>query len=175
VRENDSFSLFSSVKTVRELLQRKLSDGAGSARGELEASLQEIEALWEELRSQSQELASERQRYSEFFEYAPDAYLITDGHGAIREANRAAAELLQIAARELQGKPLALFVPEAERQIFRSQLIRAGSQPDGELHTWNGSLSSRSGQVAAVHFRVRAMPVPHAGLAGLCWLVQRKD
>jgi PAS domain S-box-containing protein len=175
VRENDSFSLFASVKTVRELLQRKLEDGAGSARGELEAGLQEIEALWEELRGQAQHLASERQRYSEFFDYAPDAYLITDGHGAIREANRAAAELLEVAARELQDKPIALFSPEDERQSFRAQLIRAAAQPDGELHAWDGAVRGRSGRVVAAHFRVRAMPVPHAGLAGLCWLVQRKD
>src|ERR1700704_1997416 len=106
MRENDSFSLFSTVKVVRELLQRKIDDGGGPARGELEAGLQEIEALWEELRTQSQELASERQRYSEFFEYAPDAYLITDCHGTISDANRAAAELLGIAARTLIGRPV---------------------------------------------------------------------
>lgn len=175
MRENDSFSLFSSVKVVRDLLQRRIEDGGGDARGELEAGLQEIEALWEELRSQSHELASERQRYSEFFEYAPDAYFITDGHGLIREANRAAAELLAVPAHELQGKPIALYAPEAERQHFRSQLIRAAAQPDGELHAWSGSVRTPAGQVAAVHFRVRAMPVPQAGLAGLCWLVQRKD
>ena len=93
--DSDSFSLFSSVKTVRELLQRKLEDGAAQAQDELEAGLQEIEALWEELRTRSDELAGERQRYAEFFEYAPDAYLVTDPQGIVREANRAAAgELL---------------------------------------------------------------------------------
>jgi len=173
MQENDSFALFATVKTVRELLQRKIHNGAGQARGELEAGLQEIEALWEELRSQSQELASERQRYGEFFEYAPDAYLVTDCHGAVREANRAAVELLGIPAFALEGKPLATYVPETERSAFRSQVVRASAQPDGEVSAWRGSLCARQGPQVAVQFRVRAMPVPDGALAALCWLVTR--
>jgi PAS domain S-box-containing protein len=171
----DSFSLFSSVKVVRELLQRKLEDGTLHAQGELEAGLQEIEALWHELRERSDELASERQRYTEFFEYAPDAYLVTDAHGTIREANRAAAELLGIAARALDGKPLVSYVPEAERRDFRAHVVRASAQPDGEVSAWRGALTPAQGQPVAAHFRVRAMPVPNGGLAALCWLVRRGD
>ena len=53
-------------------------------------------------------LEEERQRYQELFEFAPDGYLVTDALGVIREANRAASELLGIRAEFLRGKPLSL-------------------------------------------------------------------
>src|SRR5204863_1681766 len=80
-------------------------------------------------------LETERQRYQELFEFAPDAYLVTDTVGAIREANRGAAELLGIPSGLLLGKSLALFVAAEARSTFRSQLNRllqagpAGSRP----------------------------------------------
>jgi PAS domain S-box-containing protein len=170
---NDSFALFNSVKTVRDLLQRKLDDGAGHAHGELEAGLQEIEALWEELRQRADELASERQRYTEFFEYAPDAYLVTDAQGMVRDANRAAAELLGMPAQALIGKPLASCVHEDGRREFRAHLVRASAQTDGELSIWRGVLAGPDDALLPVQFRVRAMPVADGGLAPLCWLVRR--
>jgi PAS domain S-box-containing protein len=173
--DNDSFSLFSSVKVVRDLMRRKLDDGASQAQGELEAGLQEIEALWEELRNQSHVLASERQRYSEFFEYAPDAYLITDSHGTVREANRAAAELLGVPARSLEGRPLVNMVAEPGRRDFRARLVRASAQPEGEISAWRGALQGPQGAAFQAGFRVRALPVPDGGLASLCWLVRRVD
>jgi PAS domain S-box-containing protein len=173
VRENDSFSLFASVKTVSELLRRKIADaGVAHPRGELEAGLEEIEALWEELRHQAEVMAGERQRYSEFFDYAPDAYLITDPNGNIREANRAAAELLGVSARMLDGKPLASYVPEEARRDFRARLVRAGAQPDGEVSDWRGALKGAQGRRVEAHFRVRSMPAPDSNIAPLCWLVR---
>lgn len=170
---NDSFSLFSSVRSVRELLLRKAREEDGShAKDELEAGLQEIETLWQELRTRADELASERQRYTEFFEYAPDAYFVTDEHGSVREANRAAAELVAVPARALTGKPLVAYIAETERSDFRTRLAAAGGQPDAEVSTWRGTLASRSGNVA-VEFRVRAMPGVDSG--ALCWLVRRVD
>src|SRR5262245_49252022 len=175
MRENDSFSLFSSVKVVRELLQRRLEDGGGGAQGELEAAMQEIEALWEELRRQSHELAEERQRYSEFFEYAPDAYLVTDSQGVVTAANRAAPELLGLHALELVRKPLISFVDEADRKDFRARLLRASAQPESEVSTWAARLRSRRETSAfTAQIRLRAMPAPDAALAPLCWLIRRE-
>jgi PAS domain-containing protein len=69
---------------------------------ELQASLEELQIAEEELQQQQEELAAsrylveaERQRYQELFNFAPDGYLVTDAHGVIQEANRAAAVLLQ--------------------------------------------------------------------------------
>ena len=172
---NDSFSLFSSVKSARELLQRSIADGAPQPQRELEAGLHAIDARWEKLRTCSDELATERQRYSEFFEYAPDAYLFTDSGGTIREANRAAAELTGVALRALDGKPLASYVPEDSRPDFRARVVRASAQPDGEVSVWRGALRGREGKPVQACFRVRAMPVADGGLAPLCWLIRLLD
>jgi PAS domain S-box-containing protein len=171
---NDSFSLFSSVRSVRELLERKAKEAGSDGKDELEAGLQEIETLWQELRTRADELASERQRYTEFFEYAPDAYLVTDEHGSVRETNRAAAELLGVPARALAGKPLLVYVAEPERHDFRVQLTRVSAQPDQGVCTWRGTLAPRGRQMP-VEFRVRAMPTPGGDAAALCWLLRRVD
>jgi len=61
----------------------------------------------------------ERQRYQDLFEFAPDGYLVTDPQGLIREANYAAATLLNIQKQYLVGKPIINFVTLEERQRFR--------------------------------------------------------
>lgn len=110
---------------------------------ELRTSLEELRVAEEELRQQNEELQSaretveaERQRYQELFEFAPDGYLVTDADGTIREANRAAADLLGIAHNYLMGKPLIIFISQEERRAFRTKLLRlreVGSEREWEV------------------------------------------
>jgi PAS domain S-box-containing protein len=67
----------------------------------------------------------ERNRYAEIFEHAPVGRLITDGVGTIHDANRSAAQLLQVLPSSLVGKPLVSFVPDEGRRDFRRLLLRA--------------------------------------------------
>ena len=69
----------------------------------LATALEELHVAQEELLQQNDELLvaqqaieAERQRYQELFEFAPDAYLVTDAEGTIQEANHAAATLLGV-------------------------------------------------------------------------------
>jgi PAS domain S-box-containing protein len=64
----------------------------------------------------------DRNRYAEIFEHAPIARLITDESGTVREANRNAAELLEVMPSFLVGKSLEMFVPEEDRREFRDRL-----------------------------------------------------
>lgn len=71
------------------------------AEEELRLQNEELRANDAELRAQHAELMAalanaehERFRYRELFEFAPDAYLVTDSIGLILEANKAASELL---------------------------------------------------------------------------------
>ncbi len=115
----------------------------GDSLEELRTSLDELRVAEEELRQQNEELAStreiveaERQRYQELFEFAPDGYLVTDADGTIREANRAAADLLGIAHNYLIGKPLIIFISQEERRAFRTKLLRlreVGSEREWEV------------------------------------------
>jgi len=117
---------------------------------ELRIALEELQIAEEELLQQNEDLAAARQavelerlRYQELFEFAPDGYLVTDAHGTIREANRAAAGLLNVSANFLVGKPLINFVPNEERQTFRTNLDRL-HQLD-RVQEWEVRLKPRDG------------------------------
>jgi PAS domain-containing protein len=62
----------------------------------------EIESVLAELELMRREL----ERYAAFFEHAPDACVITDAGGSVREANQAALELLGGTRDEIVGQPL---------------------------------------------------------------------
>lgn len=104
-----------------EQLVRRLDD-LRSALEELQVAEAELLRQNEELVSTRQVLEDERQRYLNFFEFAPDGYIVTDIYGTVQEANRSAARLLNIAQHHLLGKPLVSFVPEEQRRSFRALL-----------------------------------------------------
>jgi PAS domain S-box-containing protein len=106
----------------------------------LSISLEELEVTAEELHHQNDELVAireeldaERRRYHEFFELAPGGYLVTDPAGVIQEANQRAATLLNISVRALVGKPLVLFVAEADRRAFYTCLEAGDRVVEWEL------------------------------------------
>ena len=125
---------------IERLRRRILKDPAESAAilpqalKELQVSLEKLGVAEEELRQQTEELLvardaleAERKRYADLFEFAPDAYVVTDAGGIIREANRAAEGLLGLRAKSLQGKPLTNCVAKDDRRDFRLMLARAGT------------------------------------------------
>lgn len=142
------------VDTVRQraaALQQSVSkpslpqaDIAPEALEELHIALEELNVAEEELKAQNEELAiarasaeAERHRYHDLFEFAPDGYLVTDDAGIIREANRAAANLLNISKQYLIGKPLINYISYEERRTFRSklnQLYQSDWMQEWEIH-----------------------------------------
>ncbi|MDZ7957082.1 MAG: PAS domain S-box protein [Aulosira sp. DedQUE10] len=98
---------------------------------ELHNTSKTVQLAVEELYQQNEELIqtqnfleAERQRYQNLFEFAPDAYLVTNTEGRIYEANSMAAKLFNVSKNFLVGKPLVNFVPLEERQQIRSELNR---------------------------------------------------
>lgn len=96
---------------------------------ELYSNSKMVQLAAEELYQQNEELIqtrnlleAERQHYQNLFNFAPDGYLVTNGEGIIKEANPAAAKLLNISQQFLIGKPMANFVSLDERQCFRTEL-----------------------------------------------------
>ncbi len=88
-----------------------------------------VQIAAEELYQQNEELIrtrdlveAERQRYQDLFEFAPDGYLVTDAHGIIVEANRAAEGLFNISKQAMVGKPIINFVTLESRHCFRTLL-----------------------------------------------------
>src|SRR5690349_16190611 len=98
---------------------------------ELQLALEELRVSEEELHHQAdalarseQTLAHERQRYQDVFEFAPQAYVVTDANGTIETVNRAAAALLGVAPHAVKGKPLVLYLMPASRATLYTVLPR---------------------------------------------------
>lgn len=144
---------------------------------ELGVSLEELRVSQELLHEQNQELLEahvaleiERQRYQELFEFAPDGYLITDIQGKIQEANYAASLLLKVSQKHLIGKPLTVFVPEAQRRAFRSELNRLHQV--GRLQEWVTQLQPRDAIPFDAALTVTTVSDQTGAIVGLRWLVR---
>src|SRR4051794_21317898 len=106
-----------------------VSKALDMAAEELQVAREELQRQDEALRASQWALDEERRRYQDLFEHAPDAYLVTDAQGVIREANQRAVGLFNLRRRFLIGKPLVLFVVEEARPAFRSELHRLAMAP----------------------------------------------
>jgi PAS domain S-box-containing protein len=105
--------------TTRDLLDDLLND-LMTALEELDVAEDEVREQNETLESTRDALAYERQRYQQLFDFAPDAYIVTDLNGTIRQANQAAEMMLNLEQKFLISKPLSVFVVEDQRSWFRS-------------------------------------------------------
>lgn len=171
-----SHYLLTTVNAVRELMIDRLHAGSldAASRRDVELALEELNVMWEELQGQAETIHREHQRYAEFFDHAPDAYVVTDVGGNIREANRAAGELLRTGHEQLLHRPLSAYLAECDRVAFLSRfvgLLIQGVGKDG----WDGQLMPASGPPLRAHFSVRAIPLGKSGVAGLCWLIRPLD
>jgi len=165
--------LATTVTAVRELMIKRLEAQSLSpeAKRETEMALEELDVMWEELQGQAALLLRENRRYAEFFEYAPDAYLITDAGGNVREANQAAMEVLAAARDDVIGRPLSEYIAESDRVGFLTRtvgLMLGGAQP---LH-WKAHIQPAAGAAREMQISVRAIPLKKSGVGGLCWLLR---
>jgi PAS domain S-box-containing protein len=112
------------------------------------------------------------QRYAELFEFAPEAYVVTDLHGSITEANRAAVELLRTSSGVLPGRTLIDFVPLERRKSFRERLVAVLADGGRQRQSWRGRLQPGEGRELVVEFSVGGVTNPDTGLARLCWLLR---
>jgi PAS domain-containing protein len=165
--------LLTTVNAVRELmigrLQSKSLDPASQR--DVEMALEELDVMWEELQGQSELLSRESQRYVEFFDYAPDAYVVTDAGGNIREANHAAAELLRAARGALVHRSLSAFVAESDRVGFLSHFVGVLVN-NTDRAAWEAGLQPAVGAPLRAVFTLRAIPLGKSGVGGLCWLIR---
>ncbi|MBD2694039.1 PAS domain-containing protein [Anabaena catenula] len=90
----------------------------------LQLEVQELYQHNEELIQTHKLLEADRQHYQHLFEFAPDAYLVTNAKGIILEANRAATKLLNISQHFLVGKSIISFITLEQHQYFYEQLIQ---------------------------------------------------
>lgn len=168
--------LLTTVNAVREIMLERLHKASPDpeARRDVEMALEELEVMWEELQGQAELLSRESQRYVEFFEHAPDAYIVTDAGGTIREANCAATELLGTARDSLARRPLGQFVAEDDRVGFLSRFVGLLADSPGK-DAWEAGLQPVAGKPRRALFSVRVIPLGKSGVGGLCWLIRPLD
>ena len=136
-----------------------------------------VQLAAEELHQQNEELIqtrnylqTERQHYQELFEFAPDAYLVTNTEGIIQEANFTAAKLLNVSKQFLVGKPMINFVPLEERQHLRSELIEL-SQSD-RVKELLIRLQQRHGELFDAALTVAVARNPQGKATSLRWVLR---
>ena len=166
--------LLSTINAVRDVVTERLRRHSldPDAERDMQLALDAIEVMWEELAGQSDLLTIEHRRYEEFFEFAPDAYAITDAVCGVREANRALAELLQCPRADLLGKPLDRHVCEPERAAFRLNYLAAAAIREPRPHSWRTRLQRARAPAVEALVSVRPIPLRRSGVAGLCWLIR---
>ena len=125
---------------------------------ELLLTLHELEAAEEHLLENNQALTAahqqisyEQQRYQALFDFAPDAYMVSDPSGYIQEANQAAAQILcpQQSPNYLIGMPLRVFVNPVDLPFFRAMIQQQATSE----RTTNFELSLNTS------YRAKTLPV----------------
>jgi PAS domain S-box-containing protein len=101
-------------------------------------------------------LERERARYADLFDSSPEAYVETDAHGVVREANRATAALLAHPQEQLIGKLLIAFVARGDTRAFRRHLM-ALSGPEA-ARAFQVRMRPRGGAPFLASASVRVVP-----------------
>jgi PAS domain S-box-containing protein len=162
-----------------------LALGAGGDRAELEralADLQEeqaaqrrreelLEAKLEGLEAHCEQTNAMLTRYRELFEFAPDAYLVTDLAGIIQDLNFAATVLFGQPKDRVKSKPLPFYLTPESRQGFFARLARLSTNRESSL-TWEAASQSPQSEprylVLSASVITGGLPRPE----GLRWLIR---
>ena len=135
----------------------------------------------ESLRAQTEELITDRKllesslhHYQDLFDRAPDAYLVTDNEGTIREANIGAVRLLDGRLDRVIGSSLANFVSGPERRSFRLTLSRvaSGEKPPSDTGEWPLKLRQRGSENADVACSAAPVHDSHGNLVSIRWILR---
>ena len=148
---------------------------------EMATGMEEMRVAEEELTVQAEQLLAshaavgrERERYAELFEFAPDAYLVTDARGKILEANGTAERLLGVSLRHLSGKLVQSFIGSNDLRAVRTLLNDLGVG-SGAARTIELELVPREKDPVPVEARVAAHFDPEPGDLGelhVWWLLR---
>ncbi|MBB4286096.1 PAS domain S-box protein [Roseospira goensis] len=108
----------------------------------LETALEDLATHQEELRAQNEELRAARQfneslvrRYAALFDGAPVGYCLISERRAIESANRKAGEMFECWSRDVEHKPLHLFIHPASHAALSRHLdkVFAGEAASDEI------------------------------------------
>lgn len=136
------------------------------------AALEDLSRALEEL--SAARLAAERHalRYSELFHAAPDAYVVTDQRGVIRDANRAAEAKLGRSARQLAGKPLPSFLGYEQRPAFAKGLLAIQRRRRARVANWEARFAPARAEPFWAAVSAAATHEPDGSVSEIRWLLR---
>lgn len=157
-------------KRVAQLQQQASESGLQQELEIIAAVFEDLLCLNQALSTTHQAVEAEHQRYQELFEFAPDAYLVTDRKGIIQEANRAAARMLNIKQQFLAGKSLDIYIVHSEKSTFYFELNQL--QQGGGVREWELCLQPPEREFVNVTVKVAARCNQDGKLVYLYWLLR---
>lgn len=115
-------------------------------------------------------LEAERQGYQDLFNFAPEAYLVTNPAGVIEKVNLAAAKLLNISKPSLVGQAIVNFLPLEERHIFGCEIRQL--YYSARVVEFIVPLQQHQGEYFDVALKVSPVPNPEGKVKFLFWLLR---
>jgi putative nucleotidyltransferase with HDIG domain len=106
----------------------------------------------------------------DFFDFASDAYLVTDPQTIIQESNQAAAAMLRMTQDILKNMPLALLIAGPDRPTFRASLTEV--KTGGEKRNWKLQFQPGDDAPFSLFANVRAQTDQHDEPVRLLWLLR---
>jgi len=157
-----------------------LSNSSNTILEELRTTLAAANVAYEQLLQVQQEVLlekheqvlQERQRYYNFFHFAPAGAFVTDTRGVIQNVNQALEELLNMTSEHLVSKPFVTFLPLEKRSEFWLRLADLQSQELAQI--WDTTLKLRSVNVLPVSICAKRCLPPYADELWW-WLSDRRD
>ena len=129
-----------------------------------------LAARWVELEAETERLACEGRRFVEYFQLAPEPYVVTDGEGMITAANEAAGILLGVPC--ISRKPIVSLVAIDQRATFRSYFALVRDTPAAQCLRWRSAMRHPSGARIAVSVHVRPIERAVGPPPGYCWVIR---
>ncbi len=124
----------------------------------------------EELLTLRQTLKQQQQRYQALFNTIADGYLVTNVQGVIQEANQVVGNLFGVRQQLLVGKPLLVFVANADHRAFHTYLTRL--QAGAQLRAWTIQFQPRDGESFPAMVEMSAIYDDRGDLTGWRWLIR---
>lgn len=145
---------------IAKLQQENVQEGI-----KIEGVIEDLQVMYEAMQANlevailiEQQLLQQNRHYYDLFQAAPIAYLVTDAHGVILEANSAIAQLLNLPANYLVGKPLSLYILESDRLDFRAKLHQLSDCYENQVWQINLSPQKDAPFAAQLHIVVSHTP-----------------
>jgi PAS domain S-box-containing protein len=119
------------------------------------------------------QLAAARRQEQAWFEFCPDACLVTDAAGVIQAANLATSALVGYARTYVVGKPLDTLLDPCDCPVFATKLRELQQNTDDHPQTWALQLRPLRTNPPR-QARIRVAPIRDASgvLVGFRWLLR---